>query len=122
MDQDVFASRTVVTVSRAANMKGSMWTQTVGKVKTDRVRPHGPHFPRQLVSHSSTRWTTQEALVDMIDAIDTDMNARAGDPELIPWLLVLDYAPQHVAKEFRSIMPDTRPHIKLYYMQRNFTA
>ena len=35
----------------------------------------------------------------MIDAIDTDMHARPGDAELIPWLLVLDCAPQHVAKE-----------------------
>ena len=29
-----------------------------------------------------------------IDAIDTDMHARAGDAELIPRLLVLDCAPQ----------------------------
>ena len=29
-----------------------------------------------------------------IDAIDTDMHARAGDAELIYWLLVLDCAPQ----------------------------
>ena len=58
----------------------------------------------------------------MIDAIDTDMNARPGDAELIPWLLVLDCAPQHVAKEFRSIMRDTRSHTKLCYVQRNFTA
>ena len=29
-----------------------------------------------------------------IDAIDTDMNARAGDAGLIPWLLVPDCAPQ----------------------------
>ena len=28
-----------------------------------------------------------------IDAIDTDMNPRAGDAELIPWLLVPDCAP-----------------------------
>ena len=41
---------------------------------------------------------------------------------LVPWLLVLDCAPQHVAKEFRSIMRDTQPHIKLCYVQRNFTA
>ena len=29
-----------------------------------------------------------------IDAIDSDTNARAGDAELTPWLLVLDCAPQ----------------------------
>ena len=34
------------------------------------------------------------AFLDMIDAIDTDMHARAGDAELIPWLLVPDCAPQ----------------------------
>ena len=28
------------------------------------------------------------------DAIDADMHARAGDAELIPWLLVPDCAPQ----------------------------
>ena len=49
----------------------------------------------------------------MIDAIDTDMRARPGDAVLIPLLLVLDCAPQHVAKEFRSIMRDTRPGRKL---------
>ena len=56
----------------------------------------------------------------MIDAIDADMHARPGDAELTPWLLVLDCAPQHIAAEFRSIMRDTRPHIKLCYYQRNF--
>ena len=50
------------------------------------------------------------------------MNARPGDAELIPWLRVLDCAPQHVAKEFRSILRDTRSHIKLCCVQRNFTA
>ena len=101
---------------------GGMWTQIVYDGKTDRVHPHGPLFPRQLMSHTPTHWITPEALLDMIDAIDTDMNARPGDAELIPWLPVLDSAPQHVAKEFRSIMRDTRSHVKLCYVQRNFTA
>ena len=78
---------------------------------------HGTHFPRQLVPHSPTHWITQDALLDMIDAIDADMHARPT-----PWLLVLDCAPQHVAAEFRSIMRDTRPHIKLCFVQRNFTG
>ena len=85
-------------------MRGGMWTQIVYEGTSDRVHPHGPLFPRQLVSHSSTHWITQDALLDMIDAIDTDMHARPDDAELIPWLLVLDCAAQHVAKEFRSIM------------------
>ena len=51
----------------------------------------------------------------MIDAIDADMHAR------LPWLLVLDCAPQHIAEEFRGIMRDTPPHIKLCCVQRNFT-
>ena len=67
-------------------------------------------------SHSPTHWITQDALLDMIDA---GMHARPGDAELTPWLLVLDCAPQHIAAEFRSIM---RPHIKLCYVQRNFTG
>ena len=45
----------------------------------DRVHPHGPLFPRQLVSHSPTHWITQDAPLDMIDAIDADMLART------PW-------------------------------------
>ena len=114
----VFASRAFVTVTLAANMR----TQIVCEGKTDRVHPHGPLFARQLVTHSPTHWITQEALLDMIDAIDTDMHARPGDAELIPWLLVLDCAPQHVAKEFRNIMRETRPHIKLCFVQRNFTG
>ena len=72
----VFASRAFVTVTLAANMRGGMWTQSVYEGKTDRVRPHGPLFPRQLASHSPTHWITQEALLDMIDAIETDMKAR----------------------------------------------
>ena len=87
-----------------------MRTQIVYERKSDRVHPH---FPRQLVSHSPTHWITQEALLNMIDAIDADMHARAGDTELPPWLLLLDCAPQHIAAEFRSIMRDTRPDIKL---------
>ena len=39
-------------------------------------------------------WMDMEATSVDIDAIDTDMHARAGDAELIPWLLVLDCAPQ----------------------------
>ena len=118
----VFASRAFVTVTLVANMRGGMWTQIVHAGKSDGVHPHGPTFPCQLVSHSPTHWITQDALLDMIDAIDADMHARPGDAELIPWLLVLDCAPQHIAAEFRSIMRDTRPHIKLCYVQRNFTG
>ena len=58
--------------------------------KTDRVHAQGPAFPCQLVSHSPTHWITQDAVLDMIDVIDADMHARAGDAELIPWLLLLD--------------------------------
>ena len=58
----VFASRAFVTVTLAANMRGGMWTQIVYEGKSGRVHPHGPHFPRQLVSHSPTHWITQEAL------------------------------------------------------------
>ena len=118
----VFALRAFVTVTLAANMRGGMWTQIVYEGKSGRVRPHGPHFQRQLVSHSPTHWITQEALLDMIDAIDADMHARPGDAEPTPWLLVLDCAPQHIAAEFRSTTRDTRPHIKLCYVQRNFTG
>ena len=57
-----------------------MWTQIVYEEKTDRVHLMD-HFPRQLVSHSPTHWITQEALLDMIDAIDADMHARPGDAE-----------------------------------------
>ena len=74
----VFASRAFLTVTLAANMRGGMWTQIVYEGKSDRVHPHGPHFPRQLVSHSPTHWITQDAPLDMIDAIDTDMHARLG--------------------------------------------
>ena len=77
----VFASRAFVTVTLAANTRGGMWTQFVYGKKTDRVHLHGPRFPRQLVSHSPTHWITQEALLDTIDAIDADMNARPGDAE-----------------------------------------
>ena len=34
----------------------------------------------------------QEAKSVDIDAIDTDMHARAGDAELVPWLVVPDCA------------------------------
>ena len=117
--------RVIHLCARFGISKDRMWnpderTQIVYEKKTDRVRPHGPIFPRQLVSHTPTRWIAQDALLDMIDAIDADMNARPGDAELIPWLLVLDCVPQHVAKEFRSILRDTRPHIKLCCVQRNF--
>ena len=37
--------------------------------------------------------------MNMIDAIDADMHARAGDAEQKPRLLVLDCAPKHIAKE-----------------------
>ena len=58
----VFTSRAFVTVTLAANMRGGMWTQIVYEGKSGRVHPHGPAFPRQLVSHSPTR-TCTHALV-----------------------------------------------------------
>ena len=63
----VFALRAFVTVTLAANMRGGMWTQIAYEGKSDRVRPHGPLFPRQLVSHSPTHWITQEAGHDRRD-------------------------------------------------------
>ena len=54
----VFSSRAFVTVTLAANMMGGMWTQIVYEGKSDRVHPHGPAFPCQLVSHSPTHWNS----------------------------------------------------------------
>ena len=76
----VFASRAFVTVTLAANMRGGMWTRIANEEKSDRVHPHGPAFPCQLVSHSPTHWITQEALLNMIDAIDTDMHHALVTP------------------------------------------
>ena len=78
--------RVIHLCSRFGISQDRMWnpderTQIVYEKKTDRVRPHGPIFPRQLVSHTPTHWITQDALLDMIDAIDADMNARPGDAE-----------------------------------------
>ena len=39
-------------------------------------------------------WMDMEATSVDTDAIDTDMHVRAGDAELIPWLLVPDCAPK----------------------------
>ena len=80
----VFVSRAFVTVTLAANMRGGMWTHIVCEGKSDRVHPNGPLFPCQPVSHSPTHWITQEALLNMIDAIDADMHARAGDADSHP--------------------------------------
>ena len=86
---NVFASRAFVTVTLAANV----WTQIVYEEKSNRVHPRGPTFPCQLVSHSPTHWITQEALLNMIDAIDADMHARVlVTAERTRWLLLLDCA------------------------------
>ena len=80
--------------------------------KSDRVHPHGPLSPRQLVSHSPTHWITQEAHLDMIDAIDADMHARAGDAELAPWLLVLD------CRAFKSsIRSEVAKHFAEFFLE-----
>ena len=81
----------------------------------------GPAFPCQLVSHSPTHWITQDALLDMIDAIDADMHARPGDAELTqPGSGLCTTA--RCCGISHHIMRDTRPHIKLCYVQRNFTG
>ena len=51
----VFASRAFVTVTLAANMRGGTWTQIVCEGKTDRVRPHGPLFPRSTLQRTGSR-------------------------------------------------------------------
>ena len=94
------SSPRVLFVTLAANMRGCTWTQIVYEDKTDRVHPHGPLFPRQLVSHFSTHCITQDALLDMIDAVDTDMHARPGTS-------------QHSC---------AKPHVGLCCVQRNFTG
>ena len=57
---------------------------------------------KTLGNNGRTGWTgkqqqtttlSEPTSVD-VDAIETDMNARAGDAGLIPWLLVQDCAPQ----------------------------
>ena len=67
-------------------------------------------------------WITQDALLDMTDAIcSTDMHARPGDAELIPGSLFWIVHHSTLRREVRSIMRDTRQHIKLCYVKRNFT-
>ena len=107
----VFASRAFVTVTLAANMRGH-------EEKTDRVHPHGPLFPRQLVSHSPTHWITQEALLDMIDAIDADMHARPGDAEqrnFIAYTQPLDRAYMRAFKS--SIRSEVAKHFAEFFLE-----
>ena len=114
----VFASRAFVTVTLAANTRGGMWTQIVYEKKTDRVHPHGPRFPRQLVSHSPTHWITQEAPLDMIDAIDADMHARPGDAEqrnFIAYTQPLDRAHMRAFKS--SIRSEVAKHFAEFFLE-----
>ena len=114
---DVFASRAFVTVTLAANTRGGMWTQIVYEEKTDRVRPHGPLFPRQLVSHSPTHWITQNALLDMIDAIDANMNARrdAEQRNFIAYAQPLDRAHMRAFKS--SIRQEVAKHFAELFLE-----
>ena len=68
--QPTSSPHTLSSRSRSLQTRGGMWTQNVNEGKTDRVHPHGPLWPHQLVSHSPTHWITQDALLDTIDAID----------------------------------------------------
>ena len=58
------------------------------------VKTHGNNGRNGWTRKQQQTTTLSEPTSVGIDAIDTDMNARAGDAELIPWLLVLDCAPQ----------------------------
>ena len=58
------------------------------------VKIHGNNKQNGWTWKQQQTTTLSESTSVGIDAIDTDMNARAGDAELIPWLLVLDCAPQ----------------------------
>ena len=114
----VFASRAFVTVTLAANTRGGMWTQTVYEGKTYRVHPHGPLFPRQLMSHFRTHWITQETLLDMIDAIDADMHARPGDAEqrnFIAYRQPLDRAHMRAFKS--SIRGEVAKHFAEFFLE-----
>ena len=104
--------------SLAANMRGGVWTQIVYEEKIDRVHPHGPLFPRQLVSHSPTHWITQEALLDMIDAIDADMHARPGDAEqrnFTAYTQPLDRAHMRAFKS--SIRSEVAKHFAEFFLE-----
>ena len=106
----VFASRAFVTVTLAANMRG-MWTQIVYEENTDRVHP-------QLLSHSPTHWITQEALLDMIDAIDADMHARPGDAEqqnFTAYTQPLDRALMRALKS--SIRSEVAKHFAEFFLE-----
>ena len=89
----VFASRASVTVTLAANMRGGM-------------------------SHSPTHWITQEALLDMIDAIDADMHARPGDAEqrnFIAYTQPLDRAHMRAFKS--SIRSEVAKHFAEFLLE-----
>ena len=95
-----------------------MWTQIVYEEKTDRVHPRGPLFPHHLVSHSSTHWITRRALLDMIDAIDADMHARAGDAEqrnFTAYTQPLDRAHMRAFKS--SIRSEVAKHFAEFFLE-----
>ena len=86
--------------------------------KTDRVHPHGPLSPRLFVSHSQTHWITQEALLDMIHAIDADMHARPGDAEqrnFTAYTQPLDRAHMRAFKS--SIRSEVAKHIAEFFLE-----
>ena len=86
------------------------------------VKTHGNNRQNGSTRKQQQTTTLSEPTSVDIEAIDTDMNARAGDAELIPWLS-WSWIVHHsfFAKELRSITHIKR-HIKLCYVQRNFAA
>ena len=119
----LFQLRVIHLCARFGISQDRMWnpderTQIVYEKKTDRVRPHGPIFPRQLVSHTPTRWIAQDALLDMIDAIDADMNARPGDAEqrnCTAYTQPLDRAHMRAFKS--SIRSEVAKHFAEFFME-----
>ena len=58
------------------------------------VKTHGNNEQNGWTRKQQQTTTLSEPRSVDIDAIDTDMHARPAEAELIPWLLVLDCAPQ----------------------------
>ena len=114
------SSREQVTVSLLV-CAGSdeVLSQIIFAGKSDKVHPRGPMPANVQIAHSETHWSTSSTLTALLEQLESHLMVRDG--KVLPYALLLDCAPMHVASAWVESTKVQHPCCKLIYIQRHST-
>eukprot|EP00971_Amphidinium_carterae_P175653 3481443-Amphidinium_carterae.1 len=98
---------------------GVAWfSQILHAGKTAQVLPNAV-WDRIFVDHTDNRWQSVDSLLRFTQWMDGKVNESTPN---LPWLIVLDAAPVHVAVDFRKRLYTDLPWVKLCFLNAGATS